>query len=113
MTGEVTAVYQRTETTGDSKYTWYVVHVRVEECENGDTVKKGDLVYAGYWLNEWIGKVEQPPSHSGHLGLWSHGQSLHVHMLHYTTGGLGENNDGGFGVIGPNGFGKLEGGSSK
>ena len=49
ITGQVTAIYQRIETAGDWKYTKYVAEIRVEKCEKGDGLKKGDLVYARYW----------------------------------------------------------------
>ena len=63
--GQVTAVYERTETTGDWKYTKYVAEIRVEACEKGDGIKKGDLVYARYWRRAWIGKGLVPRPRRG------------------------------------------------
>ena len=80
ITGQVTAIYQRIETAGDWKYTKYVAEIRVEKCEKGDGLKKGDLVYARYWQPAWIGKGQVPPSTAGHRGLPSNGESLRVYL---------------------------------
>src|SRR5713226_1999437 len=56
VTGQVVAIYERTESNGDWKYTRFVAEVRVTECEKGDGVKKGDLVYIRYWRRGWQGK---------------------------------------------------------
>jgi hypothetical protein len=114
ITGQVTAVYERTETTGDWKYTKYVAEIRVEECEKGDGVKKGDLVYARYWRRSWVGKGRVPPSTAGHRGLPSDGESLRVYLARNAYDGFSfDNKDGGFNVIGANGFEKLKPGSKK
>jgi len=114
ITGQVTAVYQRTETASDWKYTKYVAEVRVEKCEKGDGLKKGDLVYARYWRRAWIGKGQVPPSTSGHRGLPSDGESLRIYLAQNAYDGFGlENKDGGFNVIGANGVEKLKPGSEK
>jgi hypothetical protein len=111
VTGQVTAVYARTATEGDWKYTRYVAEVRVGECEKGGGIKKGDLVYARYWRRAWIGKGRVPPSTSGHRGLPRHGESLRVYLARNAYDGFGDNKDGGFNVIGANGFEKLKPGS--
>ena len=112
--GQVTAVYERTETTGDWKYTKYVAEIRVEACEKGDGIKKGDLVYARYWRRAWIGKGLVPPSTAGHRGLPSDGESLRVYLARDAYDGFGfDNKDGGLNVIGANGFEKLKPASGK
>lgn len=114
VTGQVTAVYERTETTDDWKYTKYVAEIRVEECEKGDGIEKGDLVYARYWRRAWIGNGQVPPSMSGHRGLPSDGESLRVYLARNAYDGFSfDNKDGGFNVIGANGFEKLKPGSRK
>jgi hypothetical protein len=106
--GQVTAVYERTETTGDWKYTKYVAEIRVEECEKGDGIKKGDLVYARYWRRAWIGKGQVPPSTAGHRGSPRAGESIRVYLARNAYDGFSfDNKDGGFNVIGANGFEKL------
>ena len=111
--GKVTAVDERTESTGDWKDTKDVAEVRVEDCEKGDGVEKGDLADARDWQKEWVGKGQAPPSASRHEGLPSDGETLRVYMARDATDGFGENKDGGFSVIGPNGFEKLKPGSNK
>jgi hypothetical protein len=111
ITGQVTVVYERTETTGEWKYTKYAAEIRVEECEKGDGIKKGDLVYARYWRRAWIGKGRVPPSTAGHRGLPSDGESLRVYLARNAYDGFSDNKDGGFNVIGANGFEKLKPGS--
>jgi hypothetical protein len=114
VTGQVTAVYARTETEGDWKYTRYVAEVRVGECEKGDGVKKGDLVYVRYWRRTWVGKGRVPPSSGGHRGLPSAGESIRVYLARNAYDGFTPNNkDGGFNVIGANGFETLKRASGK
>ena len=114
ITGQVTAIYQRTETAGDWKYTKYVAEIRIDKCEKGEGVKKGDLVYARYWQRAWIGKGQLPPSTTGHRGLPSDGESIRVYLARNAYDGFSfDNKDGGFNVIGANGIEKLKPGSSK
>ena len=109
ITGQVTTVYDRIETTGDWKYTKYVAEIRVEECEKGDGIKKGDLVYARYWRRAWIGKGPVPTSTSGHRGLPSDGEPIRVYLSRNGYDGFSlDNKDGGYNVIGANGFEKLK-----
>jgi len=105
VVGQVTAIYTRTETAGDWQYTHYVAEVRVAEAEKGDGLKKGDLVYARYWHRGWVGKTKQPPSTSGHTGTPGKGDTVRVYMAKNAYDGFTEaNHDGGFNVIGGNGF---------
>jgi hypothetical protein len=109
VTGKVVAIYARAETSGDWKYTRYVAEIRVDECEKGDGIKKGSLVYARYWTRGWSGKGQVPPSTSGHRNLPSDGEVVRVYMARNAYDGFGsDNNDGGFNVIGANGFEKLK-----
>lgn len=112
--GQVTAVYERTETEGDWKYTRYVAEVRVGECEKGDGIQKGDLVYVRYWRRSWVGKGQMPPSTVGHRELPSAGETIRVYLARNAYDGFSpDNKDGGFNVIGANGFEKLRPGSGK
>jgi len=104
VVGKVTAVYARTETSGDWKYTHYVAEVQIAETEKGEGLKKGDLVYARYWQRQWVSKAEQPPSTIGHRGLPGQGQMIRVYLAKNAYDGFGNTNDGGFNVIGANGF---------
>ncbi|HKB05713.1 MAG TPA: hypothetical protein VKD90_26070 [Gemmataceae bacterium] len=104
VVGQVAAVYARTETAGDWKYTHYVAEVRVAETEKGDGLKKGDLVYARYWQRQWVGRDKQPPSTIGHRGLPSNGETIRIYLARNAYDGFGNTNDGGFNVIGANGF---------
>lgn len=111
ITGQVIAIYARDETVGEWKYTRYVAEVRVEECEKGDSIKQGDLVYARYWQRAWIGKGQVPPSTSGHRGLPGKGESLRIYLARNAYDGFNtDNKDGGFNVIGANGFETLKDG---
>jgi hypothetical protein len=112
--GNIVAVYERTETSGDWKYTMCLAEIRVQECEKGDGINKGDLVYARYWQRAWTGKSEVPPTTTGHRDLPSNGQSLRVYMARNAYDGFSfENKDGGFNVIGANGFEKVKPDSTK
>jgi hypothetical protein len=109
VTGDVTAVYERTETAGDWKYTRYVAEVRVGACEKGDGIKAGDLVYARYYRRAWIGAGRMPPSSTGHSGTPAAGESVRVYLARNAYDGFTpDNTDGGFNVIGANGFESLK-----
>ena len=93
---------------GDWKYTRFVAEIRVDECEKGDGVKKGELVYVRYYRRAWVGAGEQPPSSSGHTGLPAAGDAVRVYLARNAYDGFTpDNTDGGFNVIGGNGFEKL------
>jgi hypothetical protein len=105
VTGRVVAIYERTETAGDWKYTRYVAEIRVDDSEKGDGIKKGDLIYARYWQRGWMGRGQAPPSTNGHRGLPEIGQSVRVYLARNAYDGFStDNKDGGFNVIGANGF---------
>jgi hypothetical protein len=106
--GRVTAVYTRTETDGNWRYTRYVAAVQVEECEKGDGIQQGDLVYVRYWRRGWIGSGHAPASTSGHRGLPAEEDSVRVYLARGAYNGFNSGSqDGGFDVIGANGFQKL------
>ena len=105
VVGDVTAIYTRTEKTGDWQYTHYVAELRVAKCEKGDGLKKGDLVYARYWHRQWISPRKQEPNTNGHRGLPKQGETVRIYLAKNAYDGFTfENKDGGFNVIGANGF---------
>jgi hypothetical protein len=107
ITGTVTAVYTRTETKGNLNYTHYVAEVRVGTCEKGDGIEEDNLVYIRYWRSSWIGKGHRPPGTSGHRGLPSEGELTRVYLVRNGYDGFSSQMDGGFNVIGANGFEKM------
>jgi hypothetical protein len=114
VTGEVLGIYAREETAGDWRYTHYVAEVRVDKCEKGEELDSGDLVYVRYWHRQWIGAGQIPPSTNGHRGLPASGDKLRVYLARNAYDGFTrDNHDGGFNVIGANGFEKLSEPSGK
>lgn len=114
LTGQVKAIYQRTEVEGNWTYVRYVAEIRVGECEKGEGIKAGDLVYVRYWHRGWTGKGLVPPSTSGHRGLPTERESIRVYLSRNAYDGFShDNKDGGFNVIGANGFEKLKATSTK
>jgi len=112
--GQVLAVYERTETHGDWRYTKCLAEVRVDTCDKGEGLKKGDLIYVRYWQREWIGKGDVPPSTIGHRGLPKDHETMRIYLARNAYDGFSnDNNDGGFNVIGANGFEKLKPDSKK
>jgi hypothetical protein len=110
VTGKVTAVYERTETVDDWNYTRYVAEVRVDGCEKGDGVKKGDIVYVRYWRRAWAGKGAPNPRAVTYQyrHLPGAGEALRIYLARNSYDGFTvDNKDGGFNVIGPNGFEQL------
>ena len=109
VTGQVTNVYQKTEIEGDWKYTRYVAEIRVRDCEKGNGVNQGDLVYVRYWKRAWAGSGQVPTSASGHRGLPSEKEVCRVYLARNAYDGFSySDRDNGFNVIGPNGFEELQ-----
>ena len=109
VTGRVVAVYERTETDEHYKTTHYVAEVRADEVEKGDGIEKDGLVYVRYWRRAWIGKGNPPPGTGGHRGLPEAGDSVRIYLARNAYDGFDpNNNDGGFNVIGANGFEALK-----
>lgn len=106
--GKVLAIYVRKQADANWKYTHYVAEIQVEKCSKGEGIATGDLIYVRYWDRAWIGKGQVPPSTSGHRGLPQEGEVIRVYLARKAYDGFTyENNDGGFNVIGANGFEKL------
>src|SRR5438093_1483362 len=61
------------------------------------------------WQNGWVGKTKQPPSTNGHHGIPDKGESVRVYMARNAYDGFTDDNkDGGFNVIGGNGFERVK-----
>jgi hypothetical protein len=104
--GEVASIYRHVETKGHWQYTKYIAEIRVTAVEKGTAIKHGALVYARYWTRKWVGKPNFSSfSTSGHRGLPKQGDSIRVFLARYAYDGFTKGNmDGGFNVIGANGF---------
>lgn len=102
--GQVVAIYERTQKTDDWLYTYLLAEVRVSTPEKGDGFKKDDLVYIRYWHRNWIAKRDPEPNTSGHRGLPDEGDIIRVYLARNAYNGFGHSQDGGFDVIGANGF---------
>ena len=107
--GEVVAVYERGTRDSDWQYTHYVAEVRVAATEKGEGIKAGDLVYVRYWHRSWVGKGLPEPNTSGHRGRPVVGETHRIYVSKNAYDGFSrDNKDGGFNVIGANGFEKLK-----
>ena len=105
VVGNVVAIYTRETKEGRWKYTRYCAEVRVTAVEKGTDAKVGDLVYARYWQRRWASLGVPPPSTNGHRGLPAEGDRLRIYLARNAYDGFTkDNNDGGFNVIGANGF---------
>lgn len=108
--GQVKATYTRKVEDGRWRTTHHVAEVAIAEVEKGDGLAKGGLVYARYWTREWIGAGSVPPSTNGHRGCPSEGQTLRIYLARNAYDGFTDkNHDGGYNVIGANGFEALAG----
>lgn len=105
--GQVNSIYAKVVRDENWETTYYVAEVRVDECEKGEGLKKGDLMYVRYWHRGWIGKGNPPPGTSGHRGLPAQGETLRIYTSRNAYDGFGTATDGGFNVLGANGFEKL------
>ena len=107
VVGTVVRVYSRSQTVKGYDTTEYVAELRIKEVEKGEGLKEGDLLYARYGTQRWVGPGPPTPGTSGHRGLPREGDTLRVYLARNAYDGFGENRDGGFNVIGANGFEKL------
>jgi hypothetical protein len=107
--GQVMAIYERK--TSDDKWanTSFVAEVRVNKAEKGEKdLEKDDLVYIRYWHRNWIANRDPEPNTNGHRGLPAEGDHIRVYLARNAYNGFGQTQDGGFDVIGANGFEILE-----
>jgi len=105
-------VYEHNQATKDWNYTYYVAEVRIKEIEKGAGLQKGELLYARYWTKRWVGTGHPSPGTSGHRGLPKDGETYRIYLARNAYDGFGETRDGGFNVLGANGFEKLKQGTN-
>ena len=113
VTGTVQGTYQNTTVSGDYKRTHYVAEVRIKEIEKGDGLKREGLVYVRYWQQEWVGKGDPPPNTNGHRGVPAQGETLRIYLAQNAYDGFGTSKDGGYNVLGADGFEKLKSATGK
>ncbi len=105
VVGKVEQIWTRSEEEGNWDYTRYVAELRVENREKGDGLATGQLVYVRYWTKRWDAFFSPPPPDtSGHRGLPDVGDQIRVYLAKDAYDGFGTTKDGGFTVIGANGF---------
>ena len=103
--GTVTAIYTREQEIGDWHYVFHVAEITVEKVEKGKGLSDKSPAYVRYWHRGWIGKGEVPPSTNGHRGLPGEGDQVRVYVAKNAYDGFSfANKDGGFNVIGADGF---------
>lgn len=108
VTGSVKAIYQRTEKVDNWEYTHFIAELRVKDSEKGEGISDDSLIYVRYWQKQWKGKGDPPPGTAGHFPIPNKGDSVRVYLARNSYDGFtDENKDGGFNVIGTNGFEKL------
>jgi hypothetical protein len=110
---KIVAIYDREEPIGDWRYTRHVAEVRIDAVDKGESLKKGQLAYVRYWTRKWTGAGRVPPSTLGHRGLPSAWDTVRIYLSRNAYDGFTrDNNDGGFNVIGANGFEIMKTGST-
>jgi hypothetical protein len=108
VVAEVKAIYERTAREGNYRVTRRVAALKVETVEKGDGIALDAPVYVRYWTQEWAGAGTMPPGTGGHRGLPKEGERLRVYLAKNAYDGFSTTNqDGGFNVIGANGFERL------
>jgi hypothetical protein len=104
VVGKAAQIFARTEKVNNYEYTRYVAEIRVGKVEKGDGIKPGELMYVRYWRKRWLGPGNPPPDTSGHSGRPTAGQTLRIYAAKNAYDGFGTAKDGGYNVIGANGF---------
>ncbi len=107
IVGEVAQIYERMEASEEWNTTYYLAEVRIKNVEKGEGIKADELVYVRYWHRERAPNRPIRPSTNGHRGLPAKGETLRIYLARNAYHGFGMTNDGGFDVIGANGFEKL------
>ncbi len=103
--GTVTAIYTREQEIGDWHYVFHLAEIKVEKVEKGKGLSDKAPAYVRYWHRGWIGEGNVPPSSSGHRGLPAEGDQVRVYVAKNAYDGFSfDNKDGGFNVIGCDGF---------
>lgn len=107
---EVVRVYSVKEREGAFEFQRYVGELKVKAVEKGEGLDAPEPLYARWFTKEWKGRGMPPTGSSGHYG-WTPeaGEEARVYLARnahdgYTT----DNRDGGYNVLVPNGFAKLE-----
>lgn len=109
VVGEVRAVTTRTERDGSWEVTHHVAEVAPSKVEKGEGIDTEGLVYVRYWTRRWTGFFAAPPSTNGHRGLPATGETLRIYLARNAYDGFrSDNDDGGYNVIGANGFERLK-----
>ena len=108
IVGAVTSIYASRATDKGWDTTSYVAEVRIKAVEKGEGIKAGELVYVRYWSRTWVGGNSPPLNTNGHRGLPKSGETLRIYLARNAYDGFGTTNDGGFNVLGANGFEKLK-----
>jgi hypothetical protein len=107
-TGEVRAIYTRTRREGSWEVTRHAAELAITATEKGEGLASGELVYVRYWTRRWRGWGSPPPSTNGHRGIPAEGDLVRVYLARKAYDGFTEDNqDGGYNVIGANGFERL------
>lgn len=105
LVGKVNAIYAKKVEDAKWRTMHYVAEVSVTEVETGEGLAKDGLVYARYWTREWIGAGMPPPGTNGHAGCPEEGATVRIYLAKNAYDGFSDQNkDGGYNVIGANGF---------
>lgn len=111
IVGRAEKTYCRVLTRVGWKRLQYVTLVRVFACEKGDFIQKGDFIPVRYWHSGgWSGKGPAPniSGTNGHRGLPAENDVCRIYLARNCYDGFGgDNHDGGFNVVGANGFERL------
>jgi hypothetical protein len=113
IVGSIVSIRQSKEERDGWRYTRFVAQVKISRVEKGTGLRQGDVCDVRYWIRSWQGKGV-PFSTSGHRGLPNVGGRLRIYLARNSYDGFShQNHDGGFNVIGANGFQKLAGSSPR
>jgi hypothetical protein len=104
IVGAVTGISERKETDKEWATTYFTAEVRIQEVEKGESLKAGELVNVRYWHRTWIGGKNRPFDMAGHRNLPREGETLRIYLARNAYDGFGTTKDGGYNVIGANGF---------
>ncbi len=97
---------------GFDQYERCVATLRVESVEQGAGLEPASVLAVRYWTREWLAPTSGPAGTLGHDPLPSTGARVRAYLVNDGYNGFGETTDGGFDVVGRNGWEILAGPTS-
>lgn len=102
--GRVESIFAKRELRGGMERLAHQALISIDGVLKGDGLSPGDRVGVRYWTQHWILPSTPPTDTNGHAPIPRTGDRVRVHVVDRGYNGFGETIDGGYDVVGRNGF---------